>query len=120
MFEIYSETILRFSDQLSELDVMVRRMIMESFGIEKYIDEHLNSTNYLLRMMKYTTPLDADVDETHLGLCAHTDKNIVTILHQNQVDGLEVKTKDGKWIKVKPSQDSFLVMVGDSLCVIKS
>lgn len=120
VFEIYSETIHRFSDQLSELDVMVRRMIMESFGIEKYIDEHLNSTNYLLRMMKYTTPLDADVEETQLGLSAHTDKNIITILHQYQVDGLEVKTKDGKWIKVKPSQDSFLVMVGDSLCVIKS
>ncbi|KAG7583857.1 Oxoglutarate/iron-dependent dioxygenase [Arabidopsis suecica] len=113
-----SETIHRFSDQLLELDVMVRRMIMESFGIEKYIDEHLKSTNYLLRMMKYTTPLDADVEETKVGLRGHTDKNIITILHQYQVDGLEVKTKDEKWIKVKPSQDSFVVMVGDSLCAL--
>ncbi|KAL1209326.1 putative 2-oxoglutarate-dependent dioxygenase AOP1.2 [Cardamine amara subsp. amara] len=114
-----SETIHRFSEQLWELDMMVRRMIMESFGLEKYIDEHLNSTNYLLRLMKYTSPPDDDDDdgleETKFGLRAHTDKNILTILHQFQVDGLEVKTKDEKWIKVKPSQDSFLVMVGDSL-----
>ncbi|KAL1188401.1 putative 2-oxoglutarate-dependent dioxygenase AOP1.2 [Cardamine amara subsp. amara] len=112
-----SETIHRFSEQLWELDMMVRRMIMESFGLEKYIDEHLNSTNYLLRLMKYTSPPDDDdgLEETKFGLRAHTDKNILTILHQFQVDGLEVKTKDEKWIKVKPSQDSFLVMVGDSL-----
>ncbi|VVB07074.1 unnamed protein product [Arabis nemorensis] len=114
-----SETIHKFSEQLSELDVMVRRMIMESFGIEKYVNEHLNSTNYFFRMMKYTSPpFDAendDVEETNLGLRSHTDKSIITILHQYEVDGLELKTKDEKWIKVKPSQDSFIVMVGDSL-----
>ncbi|CAA0393388.1 unnamed protein product [Arabidopsis thaliana] len=114
-----SETIHLFSEQLVELDLMVRRMIMESFGIEKYIDEHLNSTYYLTRLMKYTSPPDDDDDEeTKLGLRSHTDKNIITILHQYQVDGLEVKTKDDKWIKVKPSQDSVLVMVGDSLCAL--
>ncbi|EOA22614.1 hypothetical protein CARUB_v10003282mg [Capsella rubella] len=114
-----SETIHQFSEKLSELEVMVRRMIMESFGIQRYIDEHLNSTNYILRLMEYTTPLDADdEEESKLGLRAHTDKNMITILHQHQVEGLEVKTKDEKWIKVKPSQDSFIVMVGDSLCAL--
>ncbi|KAL0845695.1 hypothetical protein Bca101_018941 [Brassica carinata] len=90
-----------FSEQLAKLDVMVRRMLIESFGIEKYIDEHLNSTNYLFRMMKYTAPPDDDGgnEETKLGLRSHTDKNILTILHQYQVDGLEIQTKDEKWIK---------------------
>ncbi|ESQ37986.1 hypothetical protein EUTSA_v10028799mg [Eutrema salsugineum] len=117
-----SETMHGFTEKLVELDVMVRRMIMESFGIEKYIDEHLNTTSYLLRMMKYTAPPDDDddddVEETKLGLRSHTDKNIITILHQYQVDGLEIMTKDEKWIKVKPSQDSCIVMVGDSLCAL--
>ncbi|WZZ41476.1 hypothetical protein YC2023_037735 [Brassica napus] len=49
-FEI-SGSMHGFSKQLPKLDVMVRRMITESFGIEKYIEEHLNSTNYLLRMI---------------------------------------------------------------------
>ncbi|KAF8081726.1 hypothetical protein N665_0869s0008 [Sinapis alba] len=112
-----SETMHVVSKQLTELDVMVRGMILESFGIEKYIEEHLNSTNYLFRMIKYTTP-PSDDEETKLGLHAHTDKNTLTILHQYQVDGLEIKTKDEKWIKVKPSHRhySFIVMVGDSMC----
>ncbi|KAJ1429094.1 Oxoglutarate/iron-dependent dioxygenase [Sesbania bispinosa] len=97
---------------LSELDQIIRKMILESLGVEKYLDEHLNSTNYLLRVMKYKGPQTSD---TKLGLSTHTDKNIVTILYQNQVEGLEVLTKDGKWINYKPSPDSFVVMIGDSL-----
>ncbi|CAK9174662.1 unnamed protein product [Ilex paraguariensis] len=86
-------------------------MVLESLGVEKYLEEHIASTNYLLRVMKYKGP---ESSENKLGLNAHTDKNIVTILYQNQVDGLEVQTKDGEWINVKPSPDSFTVMIGDS------
>ncbi|XP_020225720.1 probable 2-oxoglutarate-dependent dioxygenase AOP1 [Cajanus cajan] len=108
----FSKTIQSFSEQLSELDQIIRKMVLESLGIEKYLEEHMNSTNYLLRVMKYKGPQTSD---TKLGLSAHTDKNIVTILYQNQVEGLEVLTKDGKWISYKPSPESFVVMIGDSL-----
>lgn len=119
ILEIYidfhgSKTVQSFSDQLSELDQIIRRMILESLGLEKYLEEHIGSTNYLLRVMKYKGP---QTSETKLGLNSHTDKNIVTILYQNQVDGLEVQTKNGEWINVKPSPDSFIAMIGDSLYV---
>ncbi|KAL1814442.1 hypothetical protein ACET3Z_017016 [Daucus carota] len=107
----FCETVQSFSEQLSELDQMVRRMVLESLGLKKYLDEHLDSTKYLLRVMKYKGPETA---EAKLGLTSHTDKNIVTILYQNQVCGLQVQTKDGEWITVKPSPDSFIVMIGDS------
>ncbi|MBA0628111.1 hypothetical protein Godav_022882 [Gossypium davidsonii] len=108
----FSNTIQSFSEQLSELDQIVRRMILESFDLEKYMDEHMGSTNYLLRVMKYKGP---KTTETKLGLHSHTDKNIVTILYQNEVDGLEVLSKEGEWINVKPSKHSFTVMIGESL-----
>ncbi|XP_050286345.1 probable 2-oxoglutarate-dependent dioxygenase AOP1 [Quercus robur] len=108
----FSNTIQSFSERLSKLDQIVRRMILEGLDLEKYLEEHMWSTNYLLRVMKYKGP---QTSETKIGLTAHTDKNIVTILYQNQVEGLEVETKDGEWINVKPSPDSFTVMIGDSL-----
>ncbi|PPD81912.1 hypothetical protein GOBAR_DD21149 [Gossypium barbadense] len=108
----FSNTIQSFSEQLSELDQIVRRMILESFDLEKYMDEHMGSTNYLLRVMKYKGP---KTTETKLGLNSHTDKNIVTILYQNEVEGLEVLSKQGEWINVKPSKQSFTVMIGESL-----
>ncbi|WMV35113.1 hypothetical protein MTR67_028498 [Solanum verrucosum] len=92
-------------------------MVVESLGVEKYMDEHMNSINYRLRLMKYKEPQS---DETKTGLHAHTDKNIVTILYQNQVKGLEILTKDGQWINVDPTPDTFTVMIGDSLHVSSS
>ena len=90
-------------------------MILESLGVEKYMEEHLESTYYHLRVMNYKGPRTT---ETKLGLRAHKDKNIVTILYQNQVDGLEIQTKDGQWISVQPSSpDSFVVVIGEALCV---
>nr|VDD24213.1 unnamed protein product [Brassica oleracea] len=190
-----SETIQKFSEKLAELDVMVRRMVMESFGIEKYFDEHLKSTNYRLRLMKDNAnvvadtsdiasgianvhinddanigakangDIGADVDvktsdfasveskadvstnvnanadanantgtlssagvgdsvtanggaddeEKKLGLPSHTDKNLFTVLYQYEIEGLEVLNKDEKWIRLKPSRNSFVVMAGDSV-----
>ncbi|KAI3789690.1 hypothetical protein L2E82_02493 [Cichorium intybus] len=107
----FCKTIQEFSTKLSKLDQMVRMMVLESLGLDKYIEEHMGSTNYLLRVMKYKGP---ETNESALGLNSHTDKNIVTILHQNQVDGLEVQTKSGNWIKIQPSPNSFIVMIGDS------
>lgn len=117
MFVIFSKSMQLYCEQLSELDKMVRRMVLESLGLEKYVEEHTNSTNYVARVMKYAGPQSRD---TKLGLIPHTDKNIVTILHQlNEVSGLEVLTKDGKnWISSPPtSPNSFFVMIGTSFHV---
>ncbi|KAI9084641.1 hypothetical protein K1719_033423 [Acacia pycnantha] len=112
-FPSFSKTIQAFSEQLSELDQIVRKMVLESLGVEKYLDEHMNSTNYLLRIMKYSAP---QTEDAKLGINSHSDKNIVTTLCQlNGISGLEVETKDGKWITYQPSSPhSFVVMIGDS------
>ncbi|XP_057454236.1 probable 2-oxoglutarate-dependent dioxygenase AOP1 [Lotus japonicus] len=109
----FSKTINSFSEHVSELDQIVRKMVLESLGVEKYLDEHLNTTNYFLKTMKYKGP---ETSDTKVGLDTHTDTAILTILFQSQVDGLEVLTKDGrKWISYKPSSESqsFIVMMND-------
>ncbi|XP_004241719.1 probable 2-oxoglutarate-dependent dioxygenase AOP1 [Solanum lycopersicum] len=109
----FCKTIQSYSEQLSELDQTVRRMVLESLGLEKYMDEHMNSTNFVLQLMKYNTPQSNT--ETEIGVSAHTDKSIATILYQNQINGLQVMNKNGQWINVEPTQDTFTVMIGDSL-----
>ncbi|CAL9218723.1 unnamed protein product [Arabidopsis halleri] len=111
----FSEAVMSFAEKVSELDFMTRRMIMESFGLdESYINEHLNSTKCLVRLMKYQ---GVEETEEELGMEAHTDRNMLTILCQNDVkDGIEVKTKDDKhWIKANPSQDSSFIVLGGAM-----
>lgn len=94
-------------------------MLFESLGVEKYLEEHMISTHFLTRLIKYK---GLETKEAKVGLPAHTDKNILTILCENQIDGLEVQTKSGDWIKCKPSSSSFsfFALTGDSLYVIIS
>ncbi|WMV35114.1 hypothetical protein MTR67_028499 [Solanum verrucosum] len=108
----FCKTIQSYSEQLSELDQTIRRMIVESLGLEKYMDEHMNSTNYLLRLIKYKTPQNS---ETEMGLRAHTDTKILTILYQNHVNGLQLLTKDKQWKNINPTAGTFTIIIGDSL-----
>ncbi|KAI3971280.1 hypothetical protein MKW92_042230 [Papaver armeniacum] len=64
-----------------------------------------------LGVMKYKAPF---IDQPTIGLPAHTDKNILTILYED-IQGLEVLSKKGQWIHVVPKQGNFLVIVGESL-----
>ncbi|VVA97742.1 unnamed protein product [Arabis nemorensis] len=115
----FSKNVQSFAEKLIELNVKVRTMILESFGLEKYVKDHLNSATNQFQLIKYKGL--SDNTEEKLGFDPHIDRQFLTILSQNDVvDGLEIKTKDGEeWIKSKPSQDSsFLVMAGASLHVL--
>ncbi|KAG6425971.1 hypothetical protein SASPL_110183 [Salvia splendens] len=111
----FSKDILLYCGKLSKVDKIVRRMVLESLGLEKYIDEQINSTDYVCRIQKYEAPR---TPHSTLGLYSHTDKNIMTTLHRlNHVNGLQVLSKDGKtWIPADTtSLDSIIVMVGTTL-----
>ncbi|KAE8684303.1 Detected protein of unknown function [Hibiscus syriacus] len=82
------------------------------YGVGKYYGSHIKATDYLLRLINYRVPHE---DERDIDACPdHTDKSFMTILHDNEVVGLQVKTKEGDWIGVEPSGSMFLVMAGDA------
>ncbi|XP_027166189.1 probable 2-oxoglutarate-dependent dioxygenase AOP1 [Coffea eugenioides] len=106
----FSETAFSYSKIVAELDQIVMRMVSEAYGIEKNYESLLGSMSYLLRLIKYRRPHE---NEKNLGIVPHTDKSFMSILQQDQVKGLEIKTKDGEWMVIDPSPFSFIVMAGD-------
>ncbi|PON46691.1 Oxoglutarate/iron-dependent dioxygenase [Parasponia andersonii] len=52
-----------------------------------------------------------------MALPEHADMNLTTIIHQNHVKGLEVKTQDGQWLAFDASPSSFVFMTGDAFQV---
>ncbi|KAG5524311.1 hypothetical protein RHGRI_031098 [Rhododendron griersonianum] len=52
-------------------------MVVESYGVEKYFDENMDLTNYLLRVMKIKVP---ETTDTEAGLLPHTDMNMLNSL----------------------------------------
>ncbi|KAE8726967.1 carotene epsilon-monooxygenase [Hibiscus syriacus] len=52
--------------------------------------------------------------ELTLGMPPHSDYGFLTLLLQDEVEGLQIQYK-GKWITVEPLDNSFVVNVGDHL-----
>ncbi|KAM5569268.1 putative 2-oxoglutarate-dependent dioxygenase AOP1 [Rosa sericea] len=104
-------TVISMMKQLDELKDMINLMILDSYGLGEKSNSTLQSKT-LLRIMKYLAPPSKDYTQ---ALRAHTDKGLGTILCDDQVSGLEVETKDGRWVKLSLSPRSFVFLVADSL-----
>jgi len=69
----------------------------------------------VLRMVNYALPEGTRLEPDQLGMGAHTDYGIVTILWADPVVGLQVLDGDGRWRSVVPSPGVLLINLGDLL-----
>uniref|UniRef100_A0A3Q7E838 Fe2OG dioxygenase domain-containing protein n=1 Tax=Solanum lycopersicum TaxID=4081 RepID=A0A3Q7E838_SOLLC len=97
--------------QLMELNEMVKRMVLESLGLNNYIDEFLNSNVFMSRFTNYK--VIKGENENEAALPSHTDSTYLTIIKQNQ-NGLQVLYKNGEWIELNhTSPNSYIVLSAD-------
>lgn len=88
--------------------------ISESLGLERdFIDKKLGSHGQHMAMNYYPP---CPQPELTYGLPGHTDPNLITILLQDDVPGLQV-LRNGKWIAVNPIPNTFIVNIGDQIQV---
>ena len=86
----------------------------ESYGASKLCAPVIASNSHLLRFIRYKDDQDSASD---LRFAAHTDINFTTFVHQNQLGGLEVETKDGNWVALEVAPSQVLFMAGDGMKV---
>jgi len=100
----------RFATKVSELAQDLARILAENLGQDSsfFKQNCLPSTCYL-RMNRY--PPCPNYSKL-FGLMPHTDSDFLTVLHEDQVGGLQL-VKDGKWIAVKPNPKALLINIGD-------
>ena len=67
----------------------------------------------VLRMNHYPVPDDLRLEPGQLGMGAHTDYGIVTVLWADPVPGLEILRPDGSWLPVAPAPGALLINLGD-------
>ncbi len=69
----------------------------------------------VLRMVHYALPERTEIEPDQLGMGAHTDYGIVTILWADPVVGLQVLDRNGEWTSAVPAPGVLLVNLGDLL-----
>lgn len=105
-----SSTMEQFATTVANLAQKLAEILAEKFGCKSdFIKENCLSSTCYLRMNRYPPcPIPSEV----FGLMPHTDSDFLTILHQDEVGGLQL-VKDGKWFAVKPNPEALIINIGD-------
>lgn len=98
------------------LDTAGARMLAALTGplglASDWFDDALRDGNSVLRLLHYP-PVAPDAPGVRAG--AHEDINLLTLLLGAEEAGLELLTRDGRWLAVEPPPGALVVNVGDML-----
>jgi isopenicillin N synthase-like dioxygenase len=80
---------------------------------EDYFENAVRDGNSVLRALHY--PPQTEPTGEHIRAGAHEDINAITLLLGAEEAGLELLTRDGRWIPVSPDPGELVINIGDML-----
>jgi len=112
----FRETVLAYIDALSALGQALMRGCALGLGLpEHYFAEHGTADPLLLlRFFNYPARAAPAGVPAQWGVGEHTDYGLLTMLWQDDVGGLQVRTDDG-WMDAPPLPGTFVCNIGDML-----
>ncbi|KAG0596470.1 hypothetical protein M758_UG257400 [Ceratodon purpureus] len=114
----FSSTVEEYMGQIEVLARQLLERLTEGLGLEPTRFNHYVEQERMMSMRFNLYP-PCPQPELAIGLRAHTDPHLLTILHQDEIAGLQVFI-DNEWITVKPRPDCFVVNVGDLFQVLSN
>jgi isopenicillin N synthase-like dioxygenase len=110
----FKETYLALYDAFDEAGVKVLRAIARFLNVdEEYFTDTVRDGNSVMRLLHY--PAQDEPTGNHIRAGAHEDINTITLLLGAEEAGLELKTRDGRWIPVSPKPGELVINIGDML-----
>ena len=111
----FKSTCLAYFDAVWALGRDLHRAIAIDLGLaETFFADKLDAPMATLRLLNYP-PMPVGIDAAQLGAGEHTDYGNITLLMTDEVGGLEVKARDGTWIKAPVIPGAFVCNIGDCL-----
>ena len=112
----FADTILQYMSALTDLGQALMRGMALSLGLEPgyFRERFMADPLTLFRIFHYPPVTPKPELEEQWGVGEHTDYGVLTILKQDDVGGLQVKTRS-RWIDAPPVPNSFVCNIGDML-----
>lgn len=111
----FQKTIYGFHEAMKDLSFKILEGIALSLDLPKdYFESRMNDPISLQRLLHYP-PQTGSIDESVIGIGAHSDYGSLTILAQDDVGGLQVMNRDGVWVEGPPMPGTFVINIGDLL-----
>ncbi|MBH8575532.1 isopenicillin N synthase family oxygenase [Nostocaceae cyanobacterium CENA369] len=112
----FRETVLEYIESMTKLGHILMASIALSLALEEsyFADRYTKDPLILFRIFNYPPNPSLSEAKSEWGVGEHTDYGVLTILKQDNVSGLQVKSKSG-WIDAPPIPGSFICNIGDML-----
>ena len=111
--EHFAETVLEYMAAVTQVGHTVMKGISLSLGLPAdYFYQKYNREPLILFRIFHYPPQPANTSDWGVG--EHTDYGLLTILLQDAVGGLQVKSR-GEWIFAPPVENTFICNIGDML-----
>ncbi|GAC1043596.1 isopenicillin N synthase family dioxygenase [Rhizobium sp. No.120] len=106
--------LLAYQAEVTRIGIDILKAIAAALGQAEnvFADIYEPQASQLLKIIRYP---GRDVAKTDQGVGAHKDGGFVTVLLQDTVPGLRVRTEDGVWIDAPPVPGTFVINTGELL-----
>ncbi|KAI5400614.1 gibberellin 20 oxidase 1 [Lathyrus oleraceus] len=116
-FELFGEVYQNYCKAMSNLSLGIMELLGMSLGVGKgYFREFFEENSSIMRLNYYPP---CQKPELTLGTGPHCDPTSLTILHQDQVGGLQVFV-DNQWHSITPHFNAFVVNIGDTFMALSN
>ena len=110
----FRNTFMALYDAFDEAGIKVLRAIARFLKVdEDYFTDTVRDGNSVMRLLHY--PAQSEPTGEHIRAGAHEDINTITLLLGAEEAGLELKTRDGRWIPVISRPGELVINIGDML-----
>ena len=110
----FKETFQELYQAFDQAGLKVLRAIARFLRVDDdYFTDTVRDGNSVMRLLHY--PAQPDPTGEHIRAGAHEDINTITLLLGAEEAGLELKTKDGRWIPVISRPGELVINIGDML-----
>jgi polar amino acid transport system ATP-binding protein len=112
----FREAVLAYLEALTRLGHILMEGIALSLGLDAtyFADRYTADPLILFRIFNYPSRPAPGGQDVQWGVGEHSDYGLLTILWQDDVGGLQVKTREG-WVEAPPVPQSFVCNIGDML-----